>query len=134
MANSKTGIQRPLSPHLQVYRMTTTMLMSIMHRITGMALYFGTVLLIWWLLATAMGPEAFDVMQAVFGSWFGLVVLFGFTWAMFHHSIGGVRHMVWDTGAGLGPKAREAWALGTAIGGIALTVITWAGAFALGLI
>lgn len=134
MANSKTGAQRPLSPHLQVYRMTTTMLMSIVHRITGTALYFGTLLLIGWLLAVAGGPETFDMAQAVFGSWFGLLVLLGFSWTLIHHAIGGVRHLVWDTGAGLGPKSREAWGLATIIGSVVLTAALWAGAFACGLI
>jgi succinate dehydrogenase / fumarate reductase cytochrome b subunit len=134
MANSKTGVQRPLSPHLQVYRMTTTMLMSIVHRITGAACYFGTLLLVGWLLAVASGPEAFDTAQAIFGSWFGLLVMFGFTWALVHHSVGGVRHLVWDTGAGLGPKGREAWGLATIIGSVSITLALWAGAFVFGVI
>ncbi|GGE27268.1 succinate dehydrogenase, cytochrome b556 subunit [Agaricicola taiwanensis] len=134
MANSKTGVQRPLSPHLQVYRFTTTMLMSIVHRITGGALYFGILLLVGWLLAAASGPEAFDMAQGFFGSWFGILVLLGFSWTLIHHAIGGIRHLVWDTGAGLGPKGREAWGLGTIIGSVVITAALWIGAFVFGLI
>lgn len=134
MATSKTGAQRPLSPHLQVYRPTITMTMSIVHRITGAALYFGTLLLVGWLLAAASGAEAFDMAQALFGSWFGLLVLFGFTWALIHHTFGGIRNLVMDTGAALGPGVREAWGWATIIGSVALTVVLWVAAFVFGLV
>ena len=84
---------RPLSPHLQVYRPMLTMMMSILHRITGGALYFGVLLLIWWLVAAARSDQAFDLVQAFFGHWFGRIVLFGFSWALIHHFLGGLRHL-----------------------------------------
>jgi len=100
MAEIKQMIDRPLSPHLTIYRPLINMVMSIVHRITGMGLYFGMVLLAWWLLAAATGPGAFETANAFFGSWFGRLILFGFTWALLHHLLGGVRHLIWDTGAG----------------------------------
>lgn len=92
--------KRPLSPHLQIYRPMLTMMMSIMHRITGSALYFGTLLLVWWLLAAAISADYFAMVQAFFGHWIGKVILFGFTWALLHHMLGGLRHLLWDTGHG----------------------------------
>lgn len=117
--------QRPLSPHLQIYRLMLTMMMSIVHRITGVALYFGTLLLVVWLIAAASSPEAFDKVNGIYGSWFGLLVLVGFSWALIHHAIGGVRHFVWDTGAGFGPEWRERLAMLTIGGSVALTVLLW---------
>ena len=103
---------RPLSPHLTVYRWPITMTMSILHRITGGALYFGTLLIAWWLVAAATSPDYFDLVSNVYGSWFGRLVLFGYSWALIHHMIGGIRHLIWDTGAGLekNTASRIAWA------------------------
>ena len=117
--------QRPLSPHLQIYRPMLTMMMSIVHRITGVALYFGTFLLVVWLIAAASSPEAFDKVNGLYGSWLGLLVLVGFSWALIHHTIGGVRHFVWDTGAGFGPQSRELLAKLTIGGSVVLTVLLW---------
>ena len=83
-------IERPLSPFM-TYRWTLTMAMSIVHRATGVALYFGTLLLVWWLLATASGPQAYATFQGFIGSWFGRLILFGYTWALIHHLLGGAR-------------------------------------------
>ena len=102
------------------------MVMSIVHRITGVALYFGMMLLAWWLLAAASGPDAFETASAFFGSWFGLLVLFGFTWALLHHFLGGIRHLIWDTGAGYSYKARNGLAWATLIGSVVLTLLVWA--------
>src|SRR3546814_12263005 len=90
----------PLSPHLQIYAWQWTMLLSITHRATGIALSAGTLLLVWWLLALATGPEAFATAQGFVGSWFGLLLLIGWTWSLFYHLCNGIRHLVWDTGAG----------------------------------
>jgi succinate dehydrogenase / fumarate reductase cytochrome b subunit len=90
---------RPLSPHLSIFRPLITMVMSIVHRITGGALYFGMLLLAWWLMAMSM-PKAFDVVEPIIDSWFGRLVLLGFTWAFIHHLLGGLRHLFWDTGYG----------------------------------
>ncbi|MDN2582590.1 succinate dehydrogenase, cytochrome b556 subunit [Aquibium sp. ELW1220] len=116
---------RPLSPHLQIYRFTPTMAMSIVHRITGVALYGGTLLVAWWLIAAATSQSAFATAAAVMGSWFGLLVLFGFTWALFHHMLGGLRHLVWDTGRGLEKHTATTYSLATLAGSILLTILTW---------
>lgn len=125
MANTDSRAQRPLSPHLQVYRPLFTMMMSILHRITGSALYFGTILMVYWLLAAASGPEAYDTAMGLFGSFLGRLVLFGFTWALLHHMLGGMRHFIWDTGRGFGDRERNWLARATLAGSLALTVILW---------
>lgn len=130
MADSKPAIERPLSPHLQIYRPMLTMVMSIVHRITGAALFFGTLLMLWWLIAIASGPAAYATFQWVAGSIIGRLVMFGYTWALFHHMLGGIRHFIWDTGRGFGPAEREWLARATLIGSIVLTVVTWIVAYA----
>ena len=116
---------RPLSPHLSVYRPMLTMMMSIAHRITGVALYAGALLLAWYLIALASGPDTFATAAAVMGSVLGRLVLFLFTWALFHHLLGGVRHFLWDLGWGMDHPEREYLAMGTLVGGILLTLIVW---------
>lgn len=125
MADSPQRIDRPLSPHLQVYRPLFTMMMSIVHRITGVGLYFGTAILVWWLLAAATSASAYATFSGVLGSPIGLLVLFGFTWALLHHALGGVRHFIWDFIHGFGPQERVLLAKATLAGSIALTVVVW---------
>ena len=125
MSTAGMKANRPLSPHLQIYRFAMTMAMSIVHRITGVGLYFGTLLLTWWLIAAASGPEYFGFVNAVLGSWFGLIVLFCYSWTIIHHMLGGIRHLVWDTGAGMGKPARDIIATATLIGSIILTILVW---------
>jgi succinate dehydrogenase / fumarate reductase cytochrome b subunit len=117
---------RPLSPHLEVYRFTLTMAMSIVHRITGAANYAGTLLLVAWLLAAAIGNEAFALVNGLFGSWIGQVVLFGYTWSLFHHALGGLRHFVWDTGRMLDPAGREVIVRIQVVASVVLTLAAWA--------
>jgi len=116
---------RPLSPHLSIYRLTLTMAMSILHRITGAALYAGTLLLVWWLLAAAAGPDAYAKVQWFLGTIIGQLVLFGYTWALIHHMFGGIRHFIWDTGHGFEPAQREFLVWLGLIGSIATTVVLW---------
>jgi len=125
MSNSEAKSGRPLSPHLQIYRWPITMTMSILHRITGGALYFGTLLLAWWVIAAATGPAYFDVANAVFGSWIGRLVLFGYSWALIHHLLGGLRHFVWDFGAGFSKTARDGLAYANIIASVILTILVW---------
>jgi succinate dehydrogenase / fumarate reductase cytochrome b subunit len=125
-------IERPLSPHLQIYRVTLTMAMSIAHRATGLALYVGTLLLVWWLVAAASGPTAYANVQAFIGSFIGRLIIFGYTWALMHHLLSGIRHFVWDLGYGFKPNEREALTWGALIGGISLTVLLWIIAYAIG--
>lgn len=132
MADARPTVSRPMSPHLQIFRPLLTMVMSILHRITGGALYVGTLLMAWWLVAAASGPEAFATASAFFGSWFGQLILFGFTWALVHHAIGGVRHFVWDLGYGFGLEARNFMAKATIVGSVVLTLILWIIAFIVG--
>ena len=125
-------IERPLSPHLQTYRWTLTMALSIVHRATGVALYFGTLLLAWWLIAAASGPGAYANVQAFTGSIIGKLIVFGYTWALLHHLLSGLRHFVWDLGYGFKANEREAMTWGALIGGISLTVLVWIVAYAIG--
>ncbi|BAF89741.1 MULTISPECIES: succinate dehydrogenase, cytochrome b556 subunit [Azorhizobium] len=125
MADSPSRIVRPLSPHLQIYRPLPTMVMSIVHRATGIALYFGTVLLIWWLLAAASTPSAYGLFTSIAGSWIGRLVLFGYTWALIHHALGGIRHLIWDTIRGFGAQERVLLAKLTLVGSVTLTIIVW---------
>jgi len=116
---------RPLSPHLQVYTPQINMVMSIIHRVTGAALYFGTVFLAIWLIAAASGPEQFDLVNTLFGSLPGRLIMVGYTWALLHHMFGGIRHLVWDTGRGfeLGQVDFLCWF--TLIASLASTVAIW---------
>ena len=116
---------RPLSPHLQVYKPIPTMVMSIVHRITGAALYFGTVLVAWWLIAAATGEAYFDWVSWFFGTWIGRLVLFGYTWALMHHMLGGLRHFMWDMGRGYEKHFSTKLALATPVVSFALTVLIW---------
>ena len=116
---------RPLSPHLQIYRWTVTMTMSIVHRATGIANYAGTVLLVIWLGAAAWGQEPLNLVNDVYGSWFGQLVLFFYTWSLLHHMLGGLRHFVWDFTMGMGPGQREALAWANLAASIVLTLLVW---------
>ena len=124
MANDKSAA-RPLSPHLQIYRPMLTMMMSIVHRITGMGLYFGIILLMWWLTAASISDSYFDFVQGFFGHWFGRLLLFGFTWALIHHALGGLRHLLWDTGRGFDLTVVEWLARVNLAGSIVLTLLLW---------
>lgn len=123
---------RPLSPHLSIYRPTMTMAMSIAHRITGVGLYAGVLLLVWFLIAASADAETFGWFSGFIDSFVGQLVLFAFTWALFHHLIGGIRHFVWDAGYGLDAPLRDQLATATLIGGFALTVIVWIIGYAVG--
>ena len=122
-------VQRPLSPHLQIYKPMLTMTMSIVHRITGIILFFATLLLAWWLIAAAAGPEYFVFVEGLLTSIIGRLILFGTTWALLHHAIGGLKHLLWDTGRGFDLKFIEVLAKGSLITSIVLTFIVWAIAY-----
>jgi|SRR5262245_36669159 succinate dehydrogenase / fumarate reductase cytochrome b subunit len=125
MSHAKSGAERPLSPHLQIYRPMLTMLMSIAHRISGVGNAVGFLLLAWWLVAISLGPDAYAQVSAFFGSIFGRLLLFLFSWSLIHHMLGGIRHLIWDTGAGLDKVSIEVFAWATIIGSITLTVLVW---------
>ena len=123
---SPSPAARPLSPHLGIYRFTLTMAMSIAHRITGAGLYLGALMLAWFLLAAAMDASSFAYFTGFIQSFFGRLILFGFTWALFQHLLGGIRHLIMDAGYGMDDPEREQMAQATLIGGFALTVVVWA--------
>ena len=116
---------RPLSPHLQVYRPQLTSMLSILHRITGVALAVGTLLLIYWLAAAASGPAAFETAQGFIGSILGRLLLLGWTFALFYHLCNGIRHLFWD--AGWGFELVDAYRSGWLVVGAsaALTLLSW---------
>jgi succinate dehydrogenase / fumarate reductase cytochrome b subunit len=116
---------RPLSPHLQIYRRQINMVMSIFHRLTGVALYFGALLLAWWLIAAATGPDYFAFVNGLFATWPGMIVLVGFTWALIHHMLGGLRHFVWDTGTGLDIASVNVLSWSTIVLSVILTGCLW---------
>jgi succinate dehydrogenase / fumarate reductase cytochrome b subunit len=123
---SPSPAARPLSPHLGIYRFTLTMAMSIAHRITGAGLYLGALMLAWFLLAASMDASAFAYFSGFIQSFFGRLILFGFTWALFQHLLGGVRHLIMDSGYGMDDPEREQMAQATVIGGLVLTLVVWA--------
>jgi succinate dehydrogenase / fumarate reductase cytochrome b subunit len=116
---------RPLSPHIQIYKWTLPFLMSGFHRVTGAVLYFGFVLVAWWLVAAASGPSAYANVQWFFGTFIGRLVLFGYTWALIHHTLGGIRHLIWDTIHGFSLNEIQWLARATIAGSIILTLLVW---------
>lgn len=108
------------------------MALSVLHRATGAALYAGTILLVWWLLAAASGPTGYAYFQGFIGSWFGRLILFGYTWALIHHLLSGLRYLVWDLGYCHGPVERERLTRLAAYGAVGLTLLVWIVAYALG--
>ena len=123
MAEAKR-VERPLSPHLQIYRPQLTSISSILTRITGNGLIVGTVLAVWWLLAAAISPGYFAVANAVATSWFGDLVFTASAWALWYHYLAGLRHLYFDTGKGLDIPTAEKLGWGVVIGSVVLTVLT----------
>jgi len=117
--------ERPLSPHLQVYRPQLTSVLSITHRLSGVALGAGTLLLVYWLVAAAAGPEAFHGAQSFVGSFLGQLMLLGWTFALYFHLCNGIRHLFWDIGLGfeLDEVYRSGWTVVVAT--VMLTIVTW---------
>lgn len=135
MAESKaSGVgadNRPKSPHLQVYRWEITMFTSIMHRVTGVGLYIGTLILAWWLIALASGPEAYAVFQDVAGSLLGRFVLFMYTLTITYHMLNGIRHLYWDVGYGFAPGTASLTGWTVVLSAIVVTVLIWAAGYGL---
>jgi succinate dehydrogenase / fumarate reductase cytochrome b subunit len=125
MAKAEAGRARPLSPHLTIFRPYVKMVMSIVHRATGTANYFGTVMIAAWLAAAASGPESFATASELAGSPLGLIVLLLYSWSLIHHALGGIRHFIWDTGRGFSIPSVRALSWGTLAGSLSLTVILW---------
>ena len=123
--DGEAGVARPLSPHLQVYRPQITSVLSITHRVTGVLLSIGIAGLVAWLAAAAAGPESFAVAREIAGSWPGLIILFIWSLCLVYHLLNGIRHLVWDTGRGLGlkPVRLSGWAV--VVGTVVLTTLAW---------
>ena len=117
---------RPLSPHLTIWRWGPHMLVSILHRVTGSGLsILGAIALVWWLAAAAIGPDAYATFAKVATSWFGILVGVGLSWALFQHTLSGIRHLVMDIGAGFELTTNKFWANMTLIGSVILTALLW---------
>ena len=116
---------RPLSPHIDIYRWYFTMGLSIAHRVTGSALAVALLLLAWWLLALAGGPDSFATVQAVMDNVLGGLVLFGLTACLYYHSLNGIRHLVWDTGRNLSREGARQSGMVVVVATAVLTVVTW---------
>lgn len=123
--------ERPLSPHLQVYRPQITSVLSILHRITGAALAAGTLLLVYWLAAIAGGPDTYDAAQSVVGSIIGRILLFGWSWALFYHLTNGIRHLFWDAGWGFELKTATISGWAVVVLSLALTLAAWIAGYAM---
>ncbi|MFN3785885.1 MAG: succinate dehydrogenase, cytochrome b556 subunit [Thiothrix sp.] len=120
-----TQHKRPLSPHLQIYKLPLTAVLSVLHRATGIVLSIGTLLVTYWLAALAGGEASFNTANAILGSWLGKLVLLGWTWALCYHLANGVRHLLWDSGFGfdlLTVEITNKAVIGTSL---VLTVLAW---------
>lgn len=117
---------RPLSPHLQIYRLPITAVISISHRVTGVLLAAGSILLVYWLVAVASGPDAFAEAQALLGSIIGRMVLLALTFALFYHLANGIRHLFWDAGLGFELRAVRASGMLVVVAAVVLTLVAWA--------
>ena len=124
-------VERPLSPHLGVYRFQITMTMSILHRITGVGLGLGTLLMAWWLIALAVGPGAFDMVQDVVGGWFGRLILLGFTASLVYHFFNGIRHLAWDLGLGFALPTMRASGWTVVALTLIVTTLIWVAAYSM---
>ncbi|HBZ43742.1 MAG TPA: succinate dehydrogenase, cytochrome b556 subunit [Maritimibacter sp.] len=122
MANASDN--RPLSPHLQVYRWPLNMAMSIFHRITGVGLAVTAILVTWYFLALATGPEYFETASAVLTSWFGDIVMFLSLVALWFHFMNGIRHLVWDTGSSFGQRRVYRSGIAAIVAAVVMTIIT----------
>jgi succinate dehydrogenase / fumarate reductase, cytochrome b subunit len=124
--------ERPLSPHLQIYRWPATMLTSILHRASGIALAGGAILVTGWLAAAAMGSDTFGMIHEILAAWYGQVVLFGFALALNYHFLNGIRHLIWDAGSGFNLRTARIASWSILAGSFVLTLIVWIAAYWIG--
>ena len=117
--------ERPISPHLQVYKPQITSVLSIFHRITGVALTFGLILLVAWIFTLSLGEEYFEYFSLFIKSWFGLLILFGFTFAFNYHFCNGIRHLFWDAGYGYEIETVHKSGLAVLVVSSSLTILIW---------
>lgn len=124
------ALNRPLSPHLQIYKKQITSVLSITHRLTGIALAFGAFVLAYWLISATYGPEAFHTAQNLLSSWFGKLVLLGLTFSLYFHLGNGIRHLGWDFGMGFELAQVRASGIAVVVFAVALTLLTWFAGYA----
>ena len=124
-AGARPMAPKPMSPHLSIFRPYPNMVLSIMHRITGVVNYWGSLLLTAWLISAAMGDAEFNAVSSFLGSPIGLIVLIGFTWTVMHHMLGGIRHLIWDSGKGFSLPVVRALSWATLFGSVTLTAVIW---------
>ena len=117
--------ERPLSPHLQVYKPQITSVLSIFHRITGVAMTFGLILLVAWIFTLSLGEEYFEYFVMFIKSWFGLLILFSFTFALNYHFCNGIRHLFWDAGYGYEIETVHKSGLAVLVVSFVLTILIW---------
>ena len=117
--------ERPISPHLQVYKPQITSVLSIFHRITGVALTFGLILLVAWIFTLSLGEDYFEYFVMFIKSWFGLLILFGFTFALNYHLCNGIRHLFWDAGYGYEIETVHKSGLTVLVASFVLTILFW---------
>ena len=129
-STARTPAERPLSPHVQVWRWHVTMLGSILHRISGMALYVGAFIVAAWAISLAYGPDAYDDYMGLMSSWFGRLVVLGLTAAAFYHTANGIRHLVWDAGRGFNPRLADMTGIAVIVFTVLATAATWFVAYA----
>ena len=115
---------RPLSPHLRIYRPQITSITSIFTRITGNMLLVAALMVLVWFVGLAMGAQAYDTIDNVITSWFGLLVLWGSVWALWYHFLAGIRHLIWDSGRGLDLPTAQRLGWMAIIGSFVLTLLT----------
>ena len=120
-----TARNRPLSPHLQIYRPQLTSVLSITHRASGVALALGTLLLVWWIASVVRGPDSFALVQHFIASFVGRLLLFAWTWALFFHLANGVRHLAWDAGLGFDLESTTVSGWLVVAASAVLTLVTW---------
>ena len=125
MAKAEAGPVRPVSPHLTIFRPYINMVMSIVHRATGVGNYFGTVLITAWLACAAAGPDSFATASEIAGSPLGLIILLLYSWSLIHHALGGIRHFIWDTGRAFDKASVRTLSWATLFGSLSLTIILW---------
>jgi succinate dehydrogenase / fumarate reductase cytochrome b subunit len=123
MADVNRG-NRPLSPHLTIYRPQLTSMTSILTRITGNAMLISALLIVWWFLAAATSPEAYAIANGFLTSWFGDLVMIFSVLGLWYHTLAGVRHLIWDNGIGLDIPTAEKMGWAVVIGSVVLTIIT----------
>ena len=123
------NVERPLSPHISIYRPQITSTLSILHRITGVVLGIGTLVLTWWLVAAATGDAYYALVVDLLSSWLGRLIVLGFTWCLFFHLCNGIRHLFWDAGYGfeISTVTKSGWLV--VVAATAITLLAWIAAY-----